>query len=139
MPFRLKIETQKGLFFNEEVDEAYFPSVMGPLGVLPGHTRIISKMKPAGILKVVKDGKSQYFAIFGGILNFEHDEGLLLAPLIENGSSIDLARAQAARDRAQERLEKKAEDLDEKRAKAALLRALVRIECKMFSDGGGKA
>ncbi len=118
MPFRLKIETQKGLFFNEEVDEAYFPS---------------------GILKVVKDGKSQYFAIFGGILNFEHDEGLLLAPLIENGSSIDLARAQAARDRAQERLEKKAEDLDEKRAKAALLRALVRIECKMFSDGGGKA
>ena len=138
MPFRLKIETQNGLFLDEEVDEAYFPSVMGPIGILPGHTRIISKMKDAGVLKVTKEGKTSFYAIFGGILNFEHDYGLLLVPLIEKGSSIDLARAKSARERAIKRLEEKKEGIDLKRAQGALMRALTRIEAKIYSDGGAK-
>lgn len=138
MPFRLKIETEKGLFFDGEVEEAYFPSVMGPLGVLPGHTRIISKMKEAGVLRVVQDGRSFFYAVFGGVLNFEHDEGLLLVPSIEKGADIDLARAKAAKERAEKRLSERQEGLDEKRAKASLMRALVRIATKYFSEGGAK-
>ncbi|MBP5091337.1 MAG: F0F1 ATP synthase subunit epsilon [Bacilli bacterium] len=138
MPFHLQILTLTGVFLDEMFDEGYFPSVMGPLGILPGHTRIISKMKDAGVLKLKKDGKTHFYALFGGILNFEHDEGKLLVPLIEEGSSIDLARAKAAGDRARQRLEEKQAGWDEKRAKAALLRSLARIEAKTYSDGGSK-
>ena len=138
MPYSLKIETPKGIAFEGPIDEAYFPSVNGPLGILPGHTRIISKMKEAGVLKLVYQGKNTYYAVFGGILNFEHDEGILLSPLVEEGSSIDLARAKSAKERAEKRLLEKQEGLDEKRAKAALLRSLARIETKIYSGGGKK-
>ncbi len=139
MSIRLKILTPKGVYFDEEVDEAYFPSVNGPLGILPGYTRLLAEMKNEGILKILQNGESKYYAIFSGVLRVEKDGMTLMTQMIDEGDSIDLARAKASEARARERLEQHKEGLDVTRAQASLARALVRIEAKQLSSGGKKA
>lgn len=51
----------------------------------------------------------------------------IIAPLAELASSIDVARAEAARKRAEERLAKRTADIDVERAVRALQRALTRL------------
>jgi F-type H+-transporting ATPase subunit epsilon len=139
MSFRLLALTPKGVFFDKNVDEAYFPTPEGPLGIFPNYTRIRFAIAPSGVLKVKESGKEKYYAIFGGVVKVDSDKTMILTEEIEDGLSIDMARAIAARDRAQDLLSNKESAVDVERAKAALNRALTRIDVKSLDEGGRKS
>ena len=132
----LQVTTPQGVLFDEEVDRFTVPTERGPLEISPGYTTLVAACSPAGVMKIYQDGKPRFFAIFDGFLTVSPHGARILADDLEDGYTIDMARAIASRDRAQDRLEKKEDGTDLVRAKLSLWRALARIEAKQKSEGG---
>lgn len=127
MPLTLEIITGERLLMRrEDVDEVIAPGSLGELGILPHHAPLITALQP-GELRVKADGGEDDFFVSGGFLEVHSDQVTVLADTAERDSEIDLERAEAARQRARERLDQ-ATDADRARAQAALSRSLARLK-----------
>lgn len=123
----LKITTHERVVFDSDVDEIYSKGTQGEFGVLPGHIPFMTALD-IGVTKVIIDGKPLYFTTMGGVFQVQGDEALILTQTAEKSEEIDVARAQEAKQRAQERLEGSFEEVDTQRAEIALSRALARLK-----------
>jgi len=124
---KLDIVTAERTVYSDEVDIIIAPGVEGQLGILPHHAPLMTILQ-AGELVVRKGSQEESLAISGGFLEVRPDRVIVLADSAERAEEIDLARAEAARKRAEERLRAgKAGTIDETRAEAALRRAITRI------------
>ena len=134
--FPLKILSSTGVVFDDEADSTLVPTVDGPLLVEYGYTNLIAAIAPAGVLKVVHNGKSEFYAVFGGALDVRKGgTASLYVEEINRGYEIDMARALAARDRNLDRIQSPSDDTDVLKAKAHLAKALARISAKNLSEG----
>ncbi|KPJ66456.1 MAG: hypothetical protein AMJ45_03855 [Syntrophobacter sp. DG_60] len=122
----LEVITPDCLVVREEVDSVTAIGAEGEFTVLPGHAAYLPLLE-IGEGHYVRDGRTEYMAIAGGIAEVSKDRVTILAEAAELGREIDAERARAARERALERLRKK-EDVDIARAEAALQRAVIRIK-----------
>jgi F-type H+-transporting ATPase subunit epsilon len=122
----LEIVTPDRSLGRDEVDEVELPGSEGYFGVLPGHTPLLSMLKVGELWYRVGQEK-RYFAVAGGFVEVLPDRVTVLADIGERAEDIDLARAEAARRRAEERLAT-AVDVDVERARVALLKSLIRIQ-----------
>jgi F-type H+-transporting ATPase subunit epsilon len=124
---KLDIVTAERVVYSEDVDIVIAPGVEGQLGILPHHAPLMTILQ-AGELVVRKGGQEDSLAISGGFLEVRPDRVIVLADSAERAEEIDVARAEAARKRAEERLRgRKVAGLDETRAEAALRRAVARL------------
>jgi len=124
---RLDIVTAERAVYSEDVDMVIAPGVEGQLGILPHHTPLMTTLQP-GELLVRKSGEEVSLAISGGFLEVRPDRVLVLADTAERAEEIDIARAEEAKRRAQERLaERQVPEVDSARAEAALRRSLARL------------
>lgn len=124
---KLDIVTAERVVYSEDVDVVIAPGVQGQLGILPHHAPLMTMLEP-GELIVRKGGDELSLAISGGFLEVRPDRIIVLADTAERVDEIDLARAEDARRRAEERLRQPIADMDASRAEAALRRALIRIK-----------
>jgi F-type H+-transporting ATPase subunit epsilon len=127
MPIKLDIVTAEKLVYSDQVDMVIAPGIEGELGILPHHTPLMTLLKP-GELRVKKGGDETYLAVTGGFIEVRPDHVIVLADAAERAEEIDIARAEAARKRAQERLESGGTEVDKARTEAALRRALTRLD-----------
>jgi F-type H+-transporting ATPase subunit epsilon len=99
------------------------------MGVLPHHSPVLTTLK-YGVIKVRRQGKEQIFAVSGGIAEIQPDIVTVLADAAEDVAEIDLARAEAAKRRAEEALAQTEHgNVDQILAiEAALRRSNLRIE-----------
>lgn len=122
-----KVVTPRGEYLQQEVKSVHVKTVMGEMTLLPNHMPIFAALVPCKlILKDENDGSKEY-AISGGFMQFDSNVGMILADAIEGRDEIDLERAKRAKERAQQRLEKKDPNTNIKRAELSLQRALNRI------------
>ncbi|MEE9398944.1 MAG: F0F1 ATP synthase subunit epsilon [Dehalococcoidales bacterium] len=125
---RLEIVTVERMVYSEEVDVVVAPGVEGQLGILPHHTPLMTTLQP-GELRIKKGAEELVLAISGGFLEIRPDKVVILADAAERVEEIDVARAEDAKRRAQERLaEKGLAGIDEVRADASLRRSLARLK-----------
>jgi F-type H+-transporting ATPase subunit epsilon len=124
---RLEIVTAERVVFSEDVDVVIAPGVEGQLGVLPNHAPLMTTLMP-GELLVRKGGEEFALAITGGFVEVRPDRIIVLADAAERVEEIDVARAEEARRRAEERLKEPATEVDLLRAEAALRRSLARLQ-----------
>jgi F-type H+-transporting ATPase subunit epsilon len=103
MPIRCEIVSQDRLVFEGEVDIVVAPGADGEMGILPHHTPLLTTLKP-GVLRVRLQGQEQAFAVSGGIMEVRPDIVTVLADAAEHADEIDVARAEEARQRAEESL-----------------------------------
>jgi|SRR5687768_4211991 F-type H+-transporting ATPase subunit epsilon len=122
----LEIVTPDRSLVREEVDEVELPGSEGYFGVLPGHTPLLSMLK-VGELWYRVGAERRYLAVAGGFVEVLPDRVTVLADIGERAEDIDVARAEAAKRRAEERLAK-AMDIDIERARVALLKSLIRLQ-----------
>ena len=136
---KLEIVTAEKVAYSDEVDMVVAPGVMGELGILPHHAPLLTALK-LGELEVKKDDDVTNMAIGGGFLEVLDDKVIVLADTAERAEEIDTARAEAAKQRAEERLRERAGDVDLVRAELALRRALLRLRVarQRRRDGGGR-
>ena len=118
---RLEFVTPERAIAHEDVDEVELPGLEGYLGVLPGHAPLLAALK-TGEMWYRRGGEKKFS--FGS--NTRSPMTLIVA---ERAEDIDLARAEAAKRRAEERLARPGvTEMDFERARIALLRAITRLQ-----------
>ena len=126
MAYRLDIVTPELTLFSGEVRHLRVPGTEGSFGALAGHVPMLAAMK-VGCLDFIQEGHGEFqVATSGGFVEVGGDRVTVLAEAAEFGDEIDRARAEAARERAQQRLSQR-DDVDAVRAQVALSRALNRL------------
>jgi F-type H+-transporting ATPase subunit epsilon len=137
LPTRLTLEivTPDRALIREEVDEVVVPGTDGELGVLPGHTPLVSSLK-IGELWYRQGQERHYVAVAFGFVEVLPDRVTVLADVGERAQEIDVQRAERAKQRAEELLAQAqaptprltAVDFDIERARIALLKSLIRLQ-----------
>ncbi len=130
MAEKLKLEmvTPYKRVLSEEVDELTAPGFVGELGILPGHTPLMTTLK-VGELSYRKGKELFRVAVNFGYLEIEEDIVTVLVDTAEKADEIDLARAKAALGRAEDALNiLPHEDKKYMIMEAALQRAMIRIQ-----------
>ena len=126
--FTLRIITPDRVFYEDDaVTMVEFNTTEGEIGVYKKHVPTTVIIKP-GILTISKDDEIKEAALHAGFAEILEDKVTILAEIIEWPEEIDVARAEAAKQRAEERLQLKDSDTDIARAEIALQRAMARIE-----------
>ena len=126
----LEIVTPDRALLREEVDEVVVPGSEGEFGVLPGHTPLLSMLK-IGELWYRQGQEKHFLAVAFGFVEVLPDRVTVLAQVGERAQEIDVARAERARQRAEQRLAQgqlTQVDLDIERARIALLKSLLRLQ-----------
>jgi F-type H+-transporting ATPase subunit epsilon len=125
---QLEVVTPERRVLAEPVDMVTVPGLGGELGILPGHTPLISQLQ-TGVLTYVQEGKSSSLHVSGGFVEVRDDHVSVLADLAELPEEIDAARAKLSRDKLEKQLNAWTGSEDElETAKAELDRSLVRLQ-----------
>lgn len=132
----LEVVTPDREVLETQVEMVIIRGGMGEIGILPRHAPLATTVQP-GIVKVRIDGGVDYIAVTGGFLEVRPDRITILADTAEISSTLDVDRAQRAKQRAEERLAARSEDIDVARAQAALERAKRRLEMLDLSKESG--
>lgn len=127
MPLRLDIITPERNLLSEAVDSVTVPGAGGELGILPGHTPLISQLR-TGVLSYAQGGSTKRLHVSGGFVEVRDDRVSVLADLAERPEEIDAATARLAREHAEKTLSAfSGTEEDFERARAELERSMVRI------------
>ncbi len=124
---QLAVVTAEGESFSGEVDMIVAPGEAGEFTLLPSHASLISTLAP-GVLRFDQGGVSTSLVLTGGFLEVVDDRVTVLADAAEKDDEIDLARAEAALAKAQERVASEPGNVDLERAMSSLRRARVRVK-----------
>jgi F-type H+-transporting ATPase subunit epsilon len=129
MTIRCEIVSQDRTVFEDDVDIVVLPGMDGEMGILPHHAPLLTTLK-YGLIKVRTKDEEQVFTVAGGVAEVQPEIVTVLADAAENVAEIDEERAEAAKQRAQEMLEKGIPvDSDAYLAiEAALRRSNLRLE-----------
>ena len=118
---KLTIVTPDREFYKDDVDMVEFNTTEGEIGIYQGHAPLSVIVKP-GILAITQGETVKNAALHAGFVQILPEEVTILAEIIEWPGEIDEQRAEAARQRAEDRLKGNDNSLDVARAEAALLR-----------------
>jgi len=124
----LEVVTPQKAIVSEEVEIVVAPGSEGEFGALKGHTTFLTSLNLGTLRYKEANGKERLLFINGGFAEVLPNKVTILAESAERRQDIDVARAQEAKNRAEQRLSSKASDLDLVRAEAALRRAIDRIK-----------
>lgn len=127
--FKVEIITPDRVFYTGDATMIEFNTVNGQIGVYKNHIPLTTVLAP-GIVVITNGEEKKMAAVHAGFAEILGEKVTLLAEVAEWPDEIDLERAEAAKERAEERLSRKSADLDVARAELALRRALVRIDIK---------
>ncbi len=103
MALQLLVVTPERKVVETEADEVELPGAEGYLGILPGHTALITLLK-TGVLSFRRAGRSQAFAVSSGFAEIVNDRVSVLADLAEGSAEIDSAAAERERAKAEEEM-----------------------------------
>lgn len=123
MPIHVELVSPERLLYEGESTEVLARTVEGEIGFLPGHIPFVGTLLP-GVVQVQTDAGWQRIAVHSGFIELANDHLTLLSDVAELAEDIDVARATAALERAEEAL--RADDADEDAA-AAKRRAEARL------------
>jgi F-type H+-transporting ATPase subunit epsilon len=124
--FQLEIVTPTKLLVKEAAEEAQIPAVNGYLGILPGHAPLISELG-VGEITYKTSGTTHTLSVAWGFVEVLPDKVTILAEAAEHPQEIDTARAQKAKERAEDRLKSNDPQVDYPRAEDAFQRAETRL------------
>jgi len=123
---KLDVVTAEKVVYAGDVDAVVAPGTSGQLGILPHHAPLMTMLQP-GELIARKGGEETSLAIAGGFLEVRPDHVVVLADAAERADEIDIARAEAAKRRAEQALAAHPGAEETARLQAALSRSLVRL------------
>ena len=125
---QLEVVTPERRVLAESVDMVTVPGLGGELGILPGHTPLISQLQ-TGVLTYVQEGKSYQLHVSGGFVEVRDDNVSVLAVVAERPDEIDAPRARLSRDQLEKQLSAWTGSEEEfETAKVELDRSLVRLQ-----------
>jgi F-type H+-transporting ATPase subunit epsilon len=132
---QLEVVTPERRVLSEEVDMVVVPGLGGEIGILPGHTPLISQLQ-TGVLSYTQGGRTSQLHVSGGFLEVRDEHVSVLAEVAERPEEIDPASARLSRDLVEKRLSSGSgteEDLEA--ARLELERAMIRLQLATGKSG----
>jgi len=126
---KLEVVTPDGKVYSEDVEMVTLTGSLGEMGILPQHVRLMTEMVP-GELAVQKDGRQHFLAVGAGLVEVSARRVAILTDMAVAAESIDEAKAEEARRRAEARLKEKLADEEVASTNAALARSLAQLRVK---------
>ncbi len=125
---QLEVVTPERRVIAEPVDMVTVPGLGGELGILPGHTPLISQLQ-TGVLTYVQDGKSFSLHVSGGFVEVREDHVSVLAEIAERPDEIDASRAKLSREKFEKQLNAwSGSDEELEAARVEFDRSVVRLQ-----------
>lgn len=125
--FKLHIVTPDKSFFDDDVNRVMFKSTEGDLAVLYDHIPLTTTLA-SGMAIIYKDNKEYPAVLHGGFAEIKEESVTILANAAEWPEDIDVNRANASKERAENRMKEQNPNYSQKRIDASLMRAVARIE-----------
>ena len=116
--------------FSGQVEMVVATGTIGELGILPGHTPLLSGVKPGPVRLILEGGEEQIFFASGGYIEVQPTSITILADTAVRADDIDEAAATAAQQKAEKELQDQKSDVDFARVssdlqeQAAMLRTI---------------
>ena len=126
---KLEIVTPEGVAYSDEVDMVTLPGSEGEMGVYPEHVPLLTRIVP-GELAVRKGAQELFLAVGEGFVEITGDHVSVLTDMAMEAKSIDEAKAEEARRRAEARLREKLSNEEVATVNAALTHSLAQIRVK---------
>jgi len=131
--FLVEIVTPERKVYAQEANMVTVTGVEGQLGILPNHIPFVTALRIAPV-SIKRDGGTDVIAVNSGFIEVRKDRVVILAESAEMPFDINVERAEAARQRAAQRLAiAKSNEIDFRRAELALQRAMNRLHIKQNS------
>ena len=126
---KLQIVTPEGIVYSEDVEMVGLRSVDGQIGILPHHIRLMTQML-SGEMMVRKDGRDQFLAVGEGMVEVTSDSVAIATDMAIAAETIDEAKAEEARQKAEARLREKLSVEEVASVNASLVRSLAQLRVK---------
>ena len=133
----VEVVTAEHSLYSGEASMVEAPGTLGDLGILPHHAALLTTLRP-GTLEIRTNGIEETFFVSGGFLEVSNNTVTVLADTAEHAESIDEARAQEARRRAEERLSEVRSNTERAEAQIALQRAIHRLRVVELTRRSGR-
>lgn len=124
--FLLKVITPDRIFYEGDCEMLELTTTEGDIGIYPEHVSTTCILAP-GVMSIHESSGIKKAALHTGFIEILRDKVTVLAEAAEWPGEIDIKRAEAARERAEERLKRREANLDVVRAELALRKAIARI------------
>jgi F-type H+-transporting ATPase subunit epsilon len=125
----LQIVTPEGIAYSDDVEMVGLRSVEGQIGIMPNHIRLMTQMMP-GEMMLRKDGQIKFLAVGEGLVEVTRDRVAILTDMAVAAETIDEAKAEEARRRAEARLQEKISAEEVASVNASLARSLAQLRVK---------
>lgn len=123
---QVAVVTGEKEIYQGEADMVIAPGVDGEMGILPHHAALLTALQ-TGEMRIKLGNEEDDLFISGGFVEVYNNVVTVLADVAEQSEEIDAARAQAARQRAQDRLAGAQDERDRQRLNGDLARAITRL------------
>ncbi|RDW20552.1 F0F1 ATP synthase subunit epsilon [Oceanobacillus chungangensis] len=123
----VSVVTPSGPVLEDDFEMVVCKAENGEIGILPDHIPLVAPLSISAV-RLKRNGEERHIAVSGGIMEVSANKVTILAQSAEKPASIDVARAQEAKARAERRLQSKQDNVDYVRAELALKRAINRLE-----------
>lgn len=127
MTLHLDIVSAEASIFSGRAEVVVATGKMGELGIYPGHTPLLTGLKPGMIRAQLQGGKEEVFYVSGGMLEVQPETVTVLADMALHATDIDEAAALEAKERAEKMMQDKKADFEYSRAVVELAEAAAQI------------
>ncbi len=125
---RVEVVSAEEEIFSGEAEFVALPGESGELGILPGHTPLITRIRPGAVrIKIAGQAEDEFVFVAGGILEVQPDGVTVLADTAIRGGDLDEAKAVEAKRLAEEALVNKESKIDYAQAQAELSSAIAQL------------
>ena len=132
--FNLTIVSAEQKIFEGEVKQIQATGVEGELGILPGHTPLLTAIKPGIIKFTLQNGNEEVIYVSGGFLEVQPNIVTVLADVAIRGSELDADRIREAKRKAEENIVSHASDVDHDLLVAKLSKELAKLRAYELTE-----
>lgn len=125
---QIEIVSAEKAIFSGDATHIIVTGLLGELGIYPGHTQLLTALKPGPVRIVKQHGEDEILYISGGILEVQPQLVSILADTAIRASDLDEMAALEAKEHAERKLNDKQSDIDYAKAAAELAQAVAQLQ-----------
>jgi F-type H+-transporting ATPase subunit epsilon len=122
------IVSAEGEIFSGQAAMVFVPATQGEIGIAPRHAPLLTTLKAGEVRVQTPDGEEHGFYVGGGALEIQPQRVTVLADTALRARDLDEAAVLAAKQRAEEALREKGDEVSIAEAQAELVRAVAQIK-----------
>lgn len=122
----LNVVSPEGTVYQNTVDEISLPTPNGEITILPHHVSLFTKMSE-GVVRIRKGSTESIIATIGGFVEVSEKDVTILSDHLVKAENIQKAKAQEAKNRAEEAMRNKESEVDYIIAEKELQKAIMEL------------